>query len=630
MIGYLSRRLLAMVPTLLGITLITFFVINLAPGDPVGTTFDAGGPGAGEEGAGPNQDRLADAIKAKKQLLGMMAEHHAVLRWPASRQETYRSGVAGRLPAWGRSLASTGGTLVVGGERGAITLLDANGRTTTTFAAHDGPVWALAARADRIVSADKRGQVVVQDFAGAQLGTRPGDGKPLRKMVFAGDRLFAASDAGWVAELDPASGAQVRTAEPRGGAVYALAAHRGRLYTGGVDRELITLDLDTLEAVHRLEGHGGAINDIVVSPDGTRLATASDDRLVRLFELVAGEPRPIAEFEGHYKQVTAVAFSADGQTLFSGSRDELVRSYDVGAAKPVGVAAQTTGRVHDLIPTEDGALAVGAFWRKVPVWNRYATWLTRIVTLDFGRSFVDDELVMDKISRALPITIGLNLLAILIIYGISVPLGVAAALRRGEAFDNVSSLVVFVLYSVPNFWLATMLIMMFSSSRFLDIFPSGKLQVEQPWDLSYLAWLADIGWHLVLPVTVMVYAGFASLSRYVRTSMLEALSQDFVRTARAKGLLEGTVIIGHALRNALITIITLVGNLLPRMIGGSVIVEYIFSIDGMGRLSFDAILSRDYPVIMAITTFAAVLTLLGILVSDLLYGAADPRARVHE
>jgi peptide/nickel transport system permease protein len=245
--------------------------------------------------------------------------------------------------------------------------------------------------------------------------------------------------------------------------------------------------------------------------------------------------------------------------------------------------------------------------------------------LDFDRSFSDDRLVMDKIKEAIPVTMGLNLLTILIIYAVSVPLGIFAAVRRGSWFDHVSSFLLFLLYSVPNFWLATLLILTFSSKTNWDILPSVGLSGDHPENLSYLSYLWDRITHLVLPISVMVYGGFASLSRYTRTSLLETIQQDYVRTARAKGLSETVVVLKHAFRNSLITIVTLIGNLLPALIGGSVIVEYIFSIDGMGRLGFDAILSRDYPVIMATTTMSAVLTLFGILLSDILYTLVDPR-----
>lgn len=633
MIGYLARRLLAMLPTLLGITLITFFVISIAPGDPVQASFGTGGAGAEEEGGG-DQDRLADAIKAKKQLLGMMAEDYAVLAWGTGRAGEELVPLsherAAPLPEWARALVSSGDVLYAAGDDGSVHALEVATGRGTSFAAHDESIWALAVDGDRIATADKKGTIRVWSADGTRQAEVEGDGKPVRALVFAGGSLYAGSDSGGIRVIDPSSGTVSGRIDLHNGAVYALATLGDRLYSGGVDRTLRTIDLRSRTELGTALVHGGAVNDIAITPDGTVLATAADDRAVRLFTLADGLPEGERVLEGHYKMATAVAFSADGSVLFSGSRDELVRTWDVATGAPLGLAGETTGRIYDLATSPDGVFGAGTFWYKVPLWKRYLKWLGRIVTLDFGRSFVDDERVIDKIARALPITLGLNILAILIIYGVSIPLGIYAAVRRGQFFDNASSLVLFILYSVPNFWLATMLIMFLSSARYLNIFPSGKLHGPDPWDMSFLPWLGDLTWHLVLPLIVMVYAGFASLSRYVRTSMLEALSQDFVRTARAKGLAERIVVVRHAFRNALVTIVTLVGNLLPRLIGGSVIVEYIFSIDGMGKLGFDAILSRDYPVIMAITTFAALLTLIGILVSDLLYGVVDPRVRVNQ
>lgn len=626
--------MLAMVPTLLGITLITFMVINLAPGDPVQASFETGGAGAGEDGGGGDQDRLGDSIKAKQQLLGLMAEDHSLLSYEVGRANA--DGLAPlwhsrevALPDWARRMAPVADGVWVGSNAGSVALVK-GGQLTTTIEAHDEAIWALAAWDGGVAAADKKGDVGIWTPDGTEVARIEGDGKAVRSMAYSDGKIYVASDSGSIREIDVANGSVLREFAPHIGGVYAVEVVGDKLYSGGSDRELMTTDLGTGEVVQTGPQHGAAINDIEASPDGEWLASAADDRKVRRMPLNDGLPGEPTVFEGHYKKATAVAIGEGGSPLVSGSADELVRTWDVETGASTGLAAESTGTVHDLALVDGQMLAAGSFWYKVPVTTRYLKWLGRIVTLDFGRSFIDDEKVIDKIAKALPVTIGLNLLAIFIIYAVSVPLGIAAAVKRGQLFDNVSSVILFVLYSIPNFWLATMLIMFLSSSLWFDLFPSGKLNSADPWGMSYWPWLMDRLWHLVLPITVMVYAGFASLSRYVRTSMLEALSQDFVRTARAKGLSELVVVGRHAFRNALITIVTLIGNLLPRMIGGSVIVEYIFSIDGMGKLGFDAILSRDYPVIMAITTFAAVLTLLGILVSDLLYGAVDPRVRVNQ
>lgn len=636
MLRYLVQRLLAMIPTLLGITMITFLVINLAPGDPVQSSFQGGG-GAGDESGGPQADRAADAIKAKKQLLGMMAESHALLSFARGELGEGEALVpwahepSAQLGAWGRAIVTDGSVVRVGTEDGRLLAVDAAGGVETTLQAHPEPIWALAVWPEGFATASRSGEIAVWGRDGTLKGRVPGDGRAVRSLAAAGGKVYAAGDAGQIREVDGATGQVLRSFSPHTGSVYALAVRGDRLYSGGTDRRLLVTDLTTGSVVAEGAQHGGAINDLVVSADGGFLASAADDRVVRRFPLDAsGAPGEPQRFEGHYKAVTAVAIGAGGSPLISGSRDELLRSWNVETGAGEGIAGETTGVFHDLALVDGVPVAVGAFWERVPVWKRYLSWLGRIATLDFGRSFIDDERVIDKVGQALPVTMGLNLLAIALIYAISIPLGIYAAVTRGRAFDNASSLFLFVLYSIPDFWLATMAIMFLSSSIWFDVFPSGKLVSDDPWSMSYVPWLLDVAWHLVLPLVVMTYGGFASLSRYVRTSMLESLSQDFVRTARAKGLPELVVVGKHAFRNAMITIITLLGNLLPRMIGGSVIVEYIFSIDGMGKLGFDAILSRDYPVIMAITTASAVLTLLGILVSDLLYGVVDPRVRVQQ
>ncbi len=644
MIQYLGQRLLAMVPTLFGITLLTFVVISIAPGDPVQTTMETGGTGTATiEGGGGSQaqDRLADTIKAKKQLLGMMAKDEAVLSFEvgdpggAAEADTVWPRRPARLDSWARRLARAGDAVYVGTHDGTVVKFDAaSGAEQLRFAAHDGAIWGLGASTDgTVASADKTGTIVVHAADGTEVARREGDGRPVRQLLFVGGDLVAASDSGVIWLLDPATARVRRTLEGHTGGVYAIAAlPGGRLVSGGVDRRLLTWDLPTGSIVTEDDAsHTNAIVDLAPSADGRWLASGSGDRHARVFPVTddgLGEPAIIED--AHNEEVSAVALTADGSVLYTGSRDETVASWSVRDGRALGRAAESTGRVLDLAIVGDVAWSAGEFWYKVPVVTQYLNWLWRLVTLDFGRSFVDDEPVLGKMAKALPITLGLNLLAILIVYAISIPIGIYAALDRGRTFDTLSSVVLFVLYSIPNFWLATLLIMFFSSSRTLDVMPSGGLHTGDPWEMSFWPWLLDLGWHIVLPVIVLVYAGFASLSRYVRTSMLEALSQDFVRTARAKGLRERVVVFKHAFGNALITIVTLIGNLLPRLFGGSVIVEYIFSIEGMGKLSFDAILSRDYPMIMAITTIAAVLTLFGILISDLLYGVVDPRVRVEK
>jgi len=258
----------------------------------------------------------------------------------------------------------------------------------------------------------------------------------------------------------------------------------------------------------------------------------------------------------------------------------------------------------------------------IPIPVQYGRWLGRLARLDFGRSFKDQRPVIDKIAAALPVTLTLSLTTILLTYFVAVPIGVFSAVRRNTLPDHVSSTVLFVLYSIPSFLVGTLAILTLGRA---GILPFVGLHSPGHERLGYLPFLGDFLLHLLLPIACLTYGSFAMLSRFVRSAMLENLGLDYVRTARSKGLPESRVVLRHAFRNSLIPVVTLMANILPTLIGGSVIIESIFTIDGMGYLGFQSVLHRDYPVIMAITTFAAVLTMVGILLSDILYVLVDPR-----
>lgn len=260
-----------------------------------------------------------------------------------------------------------------------------------------------------------------------------------------------------------------------------------------------------------------------------------------------------------------------------------------------------------------------------PIYIRYWIWLKQIFTLDFGLSYKDHRPVINKIAERLPVTLTLNIISIFIVYIISIPLGVFSAVRQGSYSDRLTTFSLFALYSIPNFWLAMILIFFLGGGDFWDVFPVYGIISPGADQFPFFKKALNFLWHITLPVVCLTYADLAYLSRYQKGSLLEVLSEDFVRTARAKGLTESRVIFKHALRNSLIPIITIVASILPAMIGGSVIIESIFSIPGIGQLGFESILSRDYPVIMAIATITAFLTLLGILISDITYVFVDPR-----
>ncbi len=264
-----------------------------------------------------------------------------------------------------------------------------------------------------------------------------------------------------------------------------------------------------------------------------------------------------------------------------------------------------------------------------PLPVQYLLWLKRVVTFDFGNSYKDHRRVMDKILERLPITIQLNVISIFLVYLIAIPCGIYSATHVGSFLDRSLTLFFFILYSLPNFWVAVVLIMLFGGGDFWDIFPGYGISSIGAKHLAFSPWGLDRLGDLVLPVICLTYGGLAYLSRLTRAEMLEVIREDYIRTARAKGLSEKVVIYKHAFRNSILPIITLLAFLLPGMFGGSVIIEIIFSIPGMGQLGFEAVLSRDYPVIMAITTISALLTLIGLLISDILYAVLDPRIKLE-
>ena len=261
-----------------------------------------------------------------------------------------------------------------------------------------------------------------------------------------------------------------------------------------------------------------------------------------------------------------------------------------------------------------------------PLPVQYGLWLGRIARLDFGRSFApDNRPVIDKIKERIPVTLSLNLIALVLEFGLALPIGILAAVWRNTLLDKGLTVFVFLGFAMPTFWLALLLMYFFGVK--LEWLPISGLHSLGSDRLSTGAWLLDLAKHLVLPLSVASFGSLAGLSRYMRSTMLEVIGQDYITTARAKGLPERVVILKHALRNALLPVITLLGFSLPGLIGGSVIFETIFAIPGMGQLFFMGVMARDYPLVMGILVIGAGLTLIGNLLADLCYAVADPRIR---
>lgn len=261
-----------------------------------------------------------------------------------------------------------------------------------------------------------------------------------------------------------------------------------------------------------------------------------------------------------------------------------------------------------------------------PVHIQYWQWLKRIAVGDFGISFATDRRpVADKIWEALPITLFLNALSLCLIMAMAIPIGIYSATHPYTLGDRSATVFVFLGFAMPTFWLALLCMMLFGVE--LGWLPISGLKSLDHENLSFLGRVADRARHLVLPVGIASLTSLAGLSRYMRSSMLEVVRQDYITTARAKGLSERTVIYRHALRNALLPVVTILGLSIPGLIGGSVIFETIFAIPGMGRLFYDGVLMRDYMVVMGVLVMGAVLTLIGNLLADIMYAVVDPRLR---
>jgi len=262
-----------------------------------------------------------------------------------------------------------------------------------------------------------------------------------------------------------------------------------------------------------------------------------------------------------------------------------------------------------------------------PIYVQYGSWLKKISRGDLGVSFSSDHRpVADKIMERLPITILINILSLVIIIAVAVPIGVLSAVHQDSLFDKVTTVLVFIGFAAPTFWLALLLMIFFGIH--LGWLPISGLRSLNYEYLNIWNQLIDLAKHLVLPVFVSAFGGLAGLSRYVRANMLEVIRQDYIMTARAKGLSERDVIYRHALHNALLPAITILGLSIPGLIGGSVIFETIFAIPGMGQLFYMSVMARDYPTIMGILLIGAILTLVGNLIADVSYAVADPRIRI--
>lgn len=260
-----------------------------------------------------------------------------------------------------------------------------------------------------------------------------------------------------------------------------------------------------------------------------------------------------------------------------------------------------------------------------PLHIRYIRWFVRFIKLDFGNSFKDDRPVIKKIIERLPATLLLNTLSLLLIFVVGIVFGILSAMHKDKFIDKIISFFVFLGYSIPRYWLAILCMIIFGIK--LRLLPISGLRSVNFEFLPLSSKIFDVIKHLILPVCISAFAGIAGLTRYIRGAMIEQLNSEYVRFAISKGVSRNKIVFYHAFKNVLIPVVTIIGLSLPDLIGGSFIFETIFAYPGMGRLGYEAIMSRDYPLIMGISVITAFLTLLGNFIADVLYAYVDPRIR---
>lgn len=244
---------------------------------------------------------------------------------------------------------------------------------------------------------------------------------------------------------------------------------------------------------------------------------------------------------------------------------------------------------------------------------------------DFGISFFSKRPVSDMIWDAVQITMLISFISIFLEFIISIPTGVFSAVNKNSKTDQVVTTGLFMLYSLPSFWIGTMLIFFLCGGDYFDFFPPAGLGDTTIASDGFFTRFGDLSYHLVLPLFCWTYGAFAFLSRQMRGGMLTVLGQDYIRTAHAKGLESDKVVWRHAFRNSLLPVITIFASIFPAIIGGSAVLEFIFTIPGMGKQGLEAVLRKDYPMVLTTTMIAAILTLIGYLVADILYAIVDPR-----
>jgi len=347
---------------------------------------------------------------------------------------------------------------------------------------------------------------------------------------------------------------------------------------------------------------------------------------IMLVNFVVIQAAPGGPVEQLIAQLTGTDVAATARIAGAGGGTEQVGSSTQSALGNAANGATSKYRGAQGLDPEFIAELERMFGFDKPAHERFVQMMGNYLTFDFGDSFYRDRSVVDLVLDKMPVSISLGLWTTLLVYLLSIPLGIRKAVRDGTRFDVWTSGIVIVGYAIPGFLFAVLLIVLFAGGSFLDLFPLRGLVSENWNDLSWPARIADYFWHIALPVVAMVIGGFAGLTMLTKNSFLDEINKQYVMTARAKGLTEGQVLYGHVFRNAMLIVVAgFPSAFIGVLFTGALLIEVIFSLDGLGLLGFEAAIGRDYPVMFGTLFFFTLLGLMLNLVGDLMYMWIDPR-----
>ena len=606
---YIVKRLLIMVPTFLFITVIVFVMINIAPGEP--------GQSAGASGS-----EAADQSASSREGYRLFKEqYHLDLPIAVNLRFLLKRGrVADTLEVIARNMTSP-----VPGENAALSVGDTAASVIGRIANEDYVALQTELTDPSVSDEDRReGRARLQAMDFVQLD-------PIRPERPAQGDVFNAEERieNWGQIIVPF------LMELAQGYVYIVPQDAENGWRDG--RGVLMRDVEglgeTLSSRQTLTYRGRPYRLGLVMTQKVRfLATQRLSVNARRAIETTGETRPSEEVVAANRAIVAEnnmlsewTYSLDAPP--SERRDVLALWEDWFEVS----AVRYERSVLDTARMAVFDTRFAHYWANL---SPIAFGPLRFKTPNLGNSFRYRRPVLDVIGEHWRYSIYLSLISLLLAYFISIPIGVLAAVKQNQFADRGIGFVLFVLYSMPSFFVGTLLATFLTGAKSIRVlgleldlawFPVAGFRSSDPLQVTTLDGGVDVLWHLVLPVFCLTYGALAVLSRYARGGLLDVIRSDYIRTARAKGLSEWVVIVKHAVRNGMIPILTLLGTTLPYLIGGSIVIEYIFAIDGMGRLMLDAISYRDYNVIMGILLISSIFTLFGILLSDISYALVDPR-----